>query len=92
MPYLSNIWYKLLILSSLGGFVPNLTYAILSRKLVIYLFKYAMKGAGLRLLPLEEILICKWGPVERPVLPDIPTIVPAYTSSPCLTAITDRCP
>ena len=46
-----------------------------------------MKDAGFKLLPLDDNFTCRCGPVDFPVFPDIPTIVPALTESPFITLI-----
>lgn len=47
-------------------------------------------GKGLVLSPLYLRLKCKWSPVERPVLPDIPKRVPGVTTSLGDTKIEDK--
>ena len=64
--------------------------SILLRISVIFLFKQAMKDAGFKLLPLDDNFTCRCGPVDLPVFPDIPTIVPALTESPFITFIASK--
>lgn len=53
---------------------------------------FSSSSAGSKNSPRQAALKWRCGPVTRPVLPERPSISPAFMSSPFFTFIFDRCP